>query len=106
MFLAVLLPSLLITYNGLHIVPEGHVGIYYRGGALLNEISDPGYSVKFPGLTSVYFIQTTVQTDSVTKIPCGTSGGVMVEFDKVEVVNRLKKELVLDTVKNYTAQYD
>ena len=81
-----------------------------------------------------------MQTDSVTNIPCGTSGGVLIHFDKVdqgvnwialsaklrpppraevfvvaswrtpnrvlrdqvEVVNRLNREMVYDTVKNYT----
>ena len=26
----------------LHQIPEGHVGVYWRGGALLNTISEPG----------------------------------------------------------------
>ena len=26
----------------IHQVPEGHVGVYWRGGALLNTITDPG----------------------------------------------------------------
>jgi hypothetical protein len=33
-------------------------------------------------------------------IPCGTSGGVMTYIEKVEVVNRLKKAYVYDTIKN------
>jgi len=37
-------------------------------------------------------MQVTVQTDTVKNIPCGTSGGVMIKFDKIEVVNRLKKD--------------
>ena len=28
-------------------------------------------------------VQVTIQTDSVNDIPCGTSGGVMILFDKV-----------------------
>lgn len=27
----------------LHQVPEGHVGVYWRGGALLKTITDPGF---------------------------------------------------------------
>lgn len=27
----------------LHQVPEGHVGVYWRGGALLKTITDPGW---------------------------------------------------------------
>ena len=47
-----------------------------------------------------------MQTDKVEEIPCGTSGGAMIIFDKIEVVNRLKKEYVIDTIRNYSTSYD
>merc|ERR1719167_1682305 len=59
-----------------------------------------------PFLTSVRNIQTTLQTDEVKNVPCGTSGGVMIYFDRIEVVNVLQPAAVFDTVKNYTADYD
>lgn len=31
---------------------------------------------------------------------------MVVEFGKVQVINRLKKSLVLETVKNYSFEYD
>lgn len=31
----------------------------------------------------------TLQSDEVKNVPCGTSGGVMIYFDRVEVVNIL-----------------
>ena len=34
--------------------------------------------------------QTTLQTDEVKNVPCGTSGGVMIYFDRVEVINVLE----------------
>lgn len=37
---------------------------------------------------------------------CGTSSGVMLNFQKVEVVNRLRKDLAHETIKNYTVTYD
>merc|ERR1719418_210886 len=40
-----------------------------------------------PFLTMVRNIQTTLQTDEVKNVPCGTSGGVMIYFDRIEVVN-------------------
>ena len=43
----------------------------------------------FPFLTSFQRVQTTLQTDEVKNVPCGTSGGVMIYFDRVEVVNIL-----------------
>merc|ERR1719237_777731 len=59
-----------------------------------------------PFLTTVRNIQTTLQTDEVKNVPCGTSGGVMIYFDRIEVVNILDGEAVQDIVKNYTADYD
>jgi len=99
-------PLLIVFFKGLHVVEEGHVGIYFRGGALLGSTSEPGYNFKIPLLTTFENVQVTVQTDKVTNIPCGTSGGVVIYFDHIEVVNRLRKDLVHDTVKNYTVHYD
>merc|ERR550525_2004415 len=59
-----------------------------------------------PFLTTVRNIQTTLQTDEVKNVPCGTSGGVMIYFDRIEVVNVLQNTAVYDIVKNYTADYD
>ena len=35
------------------------------------------------------YVQVTLQSDEVKNVPCGTSGGVMIYFDRVEVVNIL-----------------
>lgn len=91
---------------GLHKVHEGNVGVYWRGGALLKEVSKPGYHIKVPAVTTFAEVQVTVQTDAVSGIPCGTSGGVMIVFDRVEVVNRLNVSHVFETIKNYTVNYD
>ena len=95
-----------IVFNGLHQVPEGFIAVYYRGGALLSWTAGPGWQVKLPGATTYEIVQVTVQTDKVHDVPCGTSGGVLIYFSQIEVVNRLKKELAHETVKNYTVNYD
>ena len=87
-------------------MPEGHVGIYFRGGAILNTISEPGWHTMIPFIDSFAPVQVTLQTDKVNDVPCGTSGGVNVVFEQIEVVNRLSKDLALETVKNYTVEYD
>lgn len=62
MFLVVslLVPAFIMLFNGIHMVEEGHVGIYFRGGALLDEITEPGYHVKLPLVTTVENVQVTV----------------------------------------------
>ncbi|XP_040190903.1 erlin-2 isoform X2 [Rana temporaria] len=59
-----------------------------------------------PFITSFKSVQSTLQTDEVKNVPCGTSGGVMIYFDRIEVVNFLIPNAVYDIVKNYTADYD
>ncbi|GLG94446.1 hypothetical protein R5R35_009791 [Gryllus longicercus] len=95
----------LINFS-LHKLEEGHVGVYYRGGALLSNVSQPGFHMMIPFITSYRAVQVTLQTDEVKNVPCGTSGGVMIYFDRIEVVNILSASSVFDIVKNYTADYD
>ncbi|VDK17296.1 unnamed protein product [Anisakis simplex] len=100
----------LIMAWSLHHIEEGHVGVYYRGGALLSRVSQPGYHLMFPFFTTYKSVQVTLQTDEAKNVPCGTSGGVMIYFDRIEVVNILSSAsgsiAVYDIVKNYTVDYD
>ncbi|CAM8951779.1 unnamed protein product [Rhodiola kirilowii] len=89
-----------------HQVPEGHVGVYYRGGALLKTTTNPGFHLKLPVITKFESIQVTLQTDQVRNVPCGTKGGVLINFERIEVVNRLRKEFVYQTLVQYGVRYD
>lgn len=73
---------------------------------MLRQTSNPGFHMMVPFITSFRAIQVTLQTDEVKNVPCGTSGGVMIYFDRIEVVNILSPDSVYDMVKNYTADYD
>lgn len=97
---------LVIITFGLHSIDEGYVGVYWRGGALLNTYTEPGYHFMIPLITSYAQVQISVQTDHVNEIPCGTSGGVAITFESIEVVNRLTKEHVVDTIRKYSLDYD
>lgn len=96
----------LMVATSIHSVDEGFVAIYFRGGSLLTTINEPGWHVMIPFLTRYEQVQVTVQTDKVNDVPCGTAGGVMINFGQIEVVNRLRKDLALETVRNYTVEYD
>lgn len=73
---------------------------------MLQSMATPGFHMMLPFVTSVRNIQTTLQTDEVKNVPCGTSGGVMIYFDRIEVVNVLQPGAVFEIVKNFTADYD
>lgn len=59
-----------------------------------------------PIFTRTRSIQITLHTDEVRNVPCGTSGGVMIYFELIEVVNILSAEAAWNIVKNYTPDYD
>lgn len=103
---ALILPFIACGFIGAHQVEEGHVGVYWRAGRLLDTITESGFHTKLPVIDRVANVQITMQTDSVTEIPCGTSGGVMITFDRIEVVNRLPRAKVLQTMKDYGEHYD
>ena len=74
-----------------HVIDSGHIGVYKRGGAMLDSWTEPGLHFMIPFITKYFPVQVTLQTDQVKNIPCGTSSGVILNFEKIEVVNRLKK---------------
>jgi regulator of protease activity HflC (stomatin/prohibitin superfamily) len=43
---------LIIMFSGLHTVDEGYIGVYYRGGAILDATSEPGWNLKLPFITT------------------------------------------------------
>jgi len=96
----------LVAQMGIHMVEEGHVGVYFRGGAMLSGMTGPGFHIMLPFLTTFQSVQTTLQTDEVKNVPCGTSGGVVIYFERIEVVNVLQPNAVYEIVKNYTADFD
>jgi len=106
LFSALFVGLIAVSNFSLHKIEEGHVGVYFRGGALLQTLAQPGFHLMVPFLTTYRSIQSTLQTDEVKNVPCGTSGGVMIYFDRIEVVNVLSASAVHEIVKNYTADYD
>lgn len=106
MMIVVAVASIVAFVFSVHSVPEGHVAVYYVGGALQPLVNEPGVRFKIPFVTWHENIAINLQTDAVSNIPCGTSNGVMIHFEKAEVVNRLNKKHVFETIRNYTAAYD
>ena len=98
--------AVIALINSVHVIQEGREGIYYQNGALMDKTSRPGIHFKMPFITKHEEVVYTVQTDSVVNVPCGTASGVLIQFAKIEVVNRLDRSQLLSTIKNYTVNYD
>uniref|UniRef100_A0AAY5EUK9 Erlin-1 n=1 Tax=Electrophorus electricus TaxID=8005 RepID=A0AAY5EUK9_ELEEL len=98
----------LMLHSSIHKIEEGHLAVYYRGGALLTTPNGPGYHIMLPFITNYRSVQGTVLENIVIFAVCMFvySGGVMIYFDRIEVVNMLVPLAVVDIVRNYTADYD
>ena len=98
--------ALSIGLLSLRTIQEGYVGVSHVLGSLHQVTLKPGLHFINPITTRIYQVQTTMQTDYVLNVPCGTNSGVNIMFDKIEVVNQLMESHVYETVKNYTVDYD
>lgn len=52
-----------------HVIDTGHIGVYKRGGAMLDNWSEPGLHFMMPFITKYHQVQVTLQTDQVRDIP-------------------------------------
>lgn len=86
-------------------VDEGHVGVYFQGGAMMPGIVQPGFHTVIPFITQLKQIPVGMQTIKVEDVPCGTNGGVVLHFNSVEVVYRLNPAYVWNTVKEYSIDF-
>ena len=102
----VALLSIVLGLLGVHQIDEGYIGMYWVGGALQTRVSGPGLHFALPFITAIEQVQVSIQTDYVQNVPCGTSGGVMLTFDRIEVVNRLHKDRALETIRQFGTHYD
>uniref|UniRef100_A0A8C9SWX0 Erlin-1 n=1 Tax=Scleropages formosus TaxID=113540 RepID=A0A8C9SWX0_SCLFO len=84
-----------LLYFSIHKIEEGHLAVYYRGGALLTSPNGPGYHIMLPFITTYRSVQVSLNFNCV-----------MIYFDRIEVVNMLVPSAVVEIVKNYTADYD
>lgn len=101
MTMAVFLMACVLLMYSQHTVPEGHVGVYYRLGALLDEYTTPGLHFLFPVTTHVYMIEIMMHTDQVRNVSCDTINGITLTFDSVQVFSRLNASGVIPTVRAF-----
>lgn len=73
--------------SALHRIKEGHVGVYYKYGALMDDISQPGVHWMQPFVTEVVALKVTPETKVMDPMVCTTRDGVRNVFRDVEVNN-------------------
>jgi len=88
-----------------HIVEEGDVGIYYKFGALQDEVTEPGVHWKAAFVGEVKMVQVRPQTDTLYTMTAISKDGVENTFNDVQVISRVKKENLVKMVKSYGLRF-
>lgn len=96
----------LLMLMGFYTIREGQVGLVKEFGVLKSDLIDPGFHFRIPVMQEIIRMDLMIQTDKVENVPCGTANGLLIQFDKIEVVNRLNRKMVYKTVLNYTDEYE
>lgn len=89
--------------GALHRVHEGHVGVYYKYGALMKEMSGPGVHWMQPFVTSIVQIKVTPETKVLNPMVCTTRDGVRNVFRDVQVITSVEEDHVWSLVKRFSA---
>ncbi|KAA8529354.1 hypothetical protein F0562_033847 [Nyssa sinensis] len=102
----VLVPSASNDKNSLsilHQVPEGHVGAYWRGGALLKTLTDPGFHLKMPLITHFEPIQVTLKKYLIgEKMKNALQASCNYSASGIQIVNvYVIKPLIPDSIRQY-----
>ncbi|CAD7695088.1 unnamed protein product [Ostreobium quekettii] len=104
-FASLAIITAVVSKTSLHVVPQGHVCLYFRFGMLMPRISEPGMRMRLPVVDVCEYISFRMQALPVGNLSCTTRGGTSVLFDRTEVLFQLEKSRIHETVLNYGTKY-
>jgi len=97
--------TLAMLISSVHKVDEGHIGIYYKNGALQDHFKEPGIHTKAPFVSDVHQVPIRTVTDTVPDIKCVTKDGITNSFADIQVINTIRKESVISLVKAFGKEF-
>jgi len=94
-----------VCLSALHTIEEGHVGVYYKFGALMDAVTIPGMHYMSPIGTSVKTIMIRSETDQLQGIEAITQDGIQISFEQVQVITRVRQDKVVSLVRKYGVNF-
>merc|ERR1712012_1321567 len=100
--LAVIVVALVaVSLSAIHKIEEGNVGVYYKNGALMDEVAFPGIHYMTPFITDVVEITIRPETDTLDSLSSITKDGIQNTFNDVQVITSIKMTKLVYMLKNY-----
>jgi len=87
--------------DGYHEIPEGHVGVYYKFGALKDDVTDPGIHYMQPFVTTFKTILIRPEELSLERVEAITKDGIAIDFNGINVLSRTSRSKVVYLIKEY-----
>jgi regulator of protease activity HflC (stomatin/prohibitin superfamily) len=102
-------PLILLLSNGVNCIyttiPQGYVGVW----SYLNKIQDKlvqDFTVYNPITSNIQLVKIIQDNDYVNNVKCISKEGIYLMIPQIEIANKIKKEHVIDIIKNYGIDYD
>jgi len=90
-----------ICLNTLHTIDEGNVGIYYKYGALMDSVTEPGMHSMAPFITSVKQVKIRPETSTLSHMEAITQDGIQISFQEVQVISRVRQDKLISVIKRH-----
>merc|ERR1711983_543855 len=91
--------------HSLHHIDEGHVGVYFKYGALGNSVGHPGLNTMTPWVSTYEQITVRPLKDDVNSFSAVTKDAIQIQFHDVEVISSVPQEHVLWLVKKFGVNF-
>ena len=88
-----------------HKIMQGEIGIYFKGGALQDKVTQPGIHFAMPFITEIQRIKIRPRTDKLPAITTITKDGITNNFHDVQVISDVKAGAVVALVKKYGMEF-
>ena len=81
--------------HSLHHIDEGHVGVYFKNGALQDTVGNPGLNTMTPWVSTYEQITIRPRSEIVNSFNAVTKDAIQITFHDVEVISSVPQEHVL-----------
>eukprot|EP00092_Neocalanus_flemingeri_P098532 GFUD01125658.1.p1 GENE.GFUD01125658.1~~GFUD01125658.1.p1 ORF type:complete len:329 (-),score=99.80 GFUD01125658.1:57-1043(-) len=98
---AVVIISVAAIIDGYHEVVEGHVGVYFRFGALQEGITEPGVHMRQAFVTRTRHVLIRPEEERIQNLEAITKDGIEITFQGIGVLSRTRKDKVVGLIKKF-----
>jgi len=99
---AIVIACLVDSY---HKIEEGHVGIYFRHGALQTRVTEPGVHFMMPFIEDFREVRVRPETFTMESVKAITKDGIENTFREIQAITTVKKDKIITMTKQFGVDF-